>query len=229
MVHPLSDSAWDRNEQEAKQTKKAKRQRNKGHQSKLVTKQNGLKPLKIKASGWPQLNSCKLKLKIPLVRIDEGENFPKSPSKKASKGQKRKLSESHTPGSPSKKAKSSSQGQSQGQSTPKPTLEDKLTCPTCDKIFVAKSILERHLKKSKHGIFEKDKDVMAPPPIVSQALDKAFAEGRQLPHLNQVLQPKIQVGGREVNKYECHLCKQVFLRVKDLAKHRERMMCSAWH
>ena len=107
------------------------------------------------------------------------------------------------------------------------TIEEKLTCPTCDKIFMAKSILERHLKKSKHGIFSEDKDVSSPPPMISQALDKAMAEGRQLPHWNQVTQPKIEVGGREVNKYECHLCKQVFLRVKDLAKHRERMMCSA--
>ena len=107
------------------------------------------------------------------------------------------------------------------------TIEEKLTCPTCDKIFMAKSILERHLKKSKHGIFAEDKDVSSPPPMISQALDKAMAEGRQLPHWNQVTQPKIEVGGREVNKYECHLCKQVFLRVKDLAKHRERMMCSA--
>ena len=77
-------------------------------------------------------------------------------------------------------------------------------------------------------MFEEDKDVMSPPPVISQALDKAMAEGRQLPHFNQVLQPQIEVGGRTVNKYECHLCKQVFLRVKDLAKHRERPMCAAW-
>ena len=70
---------------------------------------------------------------------------------------------------------------------------------------------------------------MAPPPMVSLALDKAMEEGKQLPHLNQITQPKIEVCGREVNKYECHLCKQVFLRVKDLAKHRERMMCSAYN
>ena len=108
------------------------------------------------------------------------------------------------------------------------TIEESLTCPTCDKIFMAKSILERHLLKSKHGLHAVDKDVMSPPPIISQALDKAMAEGRQLPHLNPVAQPKIEVGGRTVNKYECHLCNQVFLRVKDLAKHRERMMCAAF-
>ena len=26
-----------------------------------------------------------------------------------------------------------------------------MTCPTCDKVFVARSILERHLKTSGHG------------------------------------------------------------------------------
>ena len=54
-----------------------------------------------------------------------------------------------------------------------------------------------------------------------------FVVGPNVPHLNAVLQPKMEVGGREVNKYECHLCQAVFLRVKDLAKHRERQ-CTAW-
>ena len=51
--------------------------------------------------------------------------------------------------------------------------------------------------------------------------------GPNVPHLNAVLQPKMDVGGFEVNKYECHLCNAVFVRVKDLAKHRERQ-CTAW-
>lgn len=171
-------------------------------------------------------NSCKLTLKIPLVRLEDQEKMDK-------KNKKRKRSESPKKAAAKKlKITLNSPSPSVMTSSPvtlkKPTIEDTLTCPTCDKVFMAKSILERHLKKSKHGVFEADKDVMAPPPVISQALDKAMAEGRQLPHLNAVLQPKIEVGGREVNKYECHLCKQVFLRVKDLAKHRERMMCSAW-
>ena len=221
--------------------------------------------------GW---QSCKLKLKIPMIKQDkipmlkltplkispsDVESFANSDAGSSSsgkglkKGQPRKRKASSSPlsanqkltlkiKSPTKKKikldhpHSHHQAVVQHQSSPRPsssnpnkrpTIEESLTCPTCDKVFVAKSILERHLKKSKHGMFLEDKDVTAPPPIVSQALDKAMAEGRQLPHLNTVTQPKIEVGGREVNKYECHLCNQVFLRVKDLAKHRERMMCSA--
>lgn len=122
-----------------------------------------------------------------------------------------------------------------GISSPRPpalkrkqSVEESLTCPTCDKLFIAKSILERHLKKSQHGMFEKDKDLNSPPPMVSLALDKARAEGQQLPHFNEITQPKIEVNGTEMNKYECHLCNKMFFRVKDLAKHRERMMCSAF-
>jgi len=110
----------------------------------------------------------------------------------------------------------------------KQSVEESLTCPTCDKLFIAKSILERHLKKSQHGMFEKDKDLNSPPPMVSLALDRARAEGQQLPHFNEITQPKIEVNGTEMNKYECHLCNKMFFRVKDLAKHRERMMCSAF-
>lgn len=170
--------------------------------------------------------SCKLKIKIPMVRCDDS-------LQKAKPGKKRKVVEtSPTVTAPkAKKVKKSPVMKSPRAPTmsKKQTLEESLTCPTCDKVFMAKSIFERHLQKSKHGMFTADKDVMSAPLVVSQAIDKAAAEGRQLPHFNQVVQPKIEVGGRTVNKYECHLCKQVFIRVKDLAKHRERMMCSAWH
>ena len=227
--------------------------------------------------GW---QSCKLKLKIPMIKQDkipmlkltplkispsDVQSFANNPKSAAGSSSSKGLKKGHPQQGRKRKASSSSpsstnqkltlkiksptkkkikldhhshhQAQAvQHQSSPrpsssntnkKPTIEESLTCPTCDKVFVAKSILERHLKKSKHGMFVEDKDVTAPPPLISQALDKAMAEGRQLPHLNTVTQPKIEVGGREVNKYECHLCNQVFLRVKDLAKHRERMMCSA--
>ena len=62
---------------------------------------------------------------------------------------------------------------------------------------------------------------------VNATAASGFVVGPDVPHLNAVLQPKMEVGGREVNKYECHLCQAVFLRVKDLAKHRERQ-CTAW-
>ena len=174
--------------------------------------QNASPKLKIKGfegQKGPKGQNSKPKLKLNLAKLN-GLKTQKKGRKRKIEGQEGGLEKASV-----KKAKVE-------------TIEESLTCPTCDKIFMAKSILERHLLKSKHGLHTVDKDVMSPPPIISQALDKAMAEGRQLPHLNAVVQPKIEVGGRTVNKYECHLCNQVFLRVKDLAKHRERMMCAAY-
>ena len=100
------------------------------------------------------------------------------------------------------------------------TSEQDLTCPTCEKVFIAKSILERHLKTAKHGRYEayEDREAGRTPSYIPEGGTN---------HMNLVLQPTMEVGGKEVAKYECHLCNQVFLRVKDLAKHRERM-CTAW-
>ena len=42
--------------------------------------------------------------------------------------------------------------------------------------------------------------------------EPSTSEGVFSPHMNVVLQPTIEVGGKEVAKYECHLCSQVFLR-----------------
>jgi len=98
---------------------------------------------------------------------------------------------------------------------PRRSSEQDMQCPTCDKVFLAKSIYDRHLKTSKHGPYQATEE-------------PSTSEGGFSPHMNAVLQPTIEVGGKEVAKYECHLCSQVFLRVKDLAKHRERMMCTAW-
>ena len=41
--------------------------------------------------------------------------------------------------------------------------------------------------------------------------EPSTSEGSFSPHMNAVLQPTIEVGGKEVAKYECHLCSQVFL------------------
>ena len=166
-----------------------------------------------------------LKIKAKKRKLEPSPST--SPSKGGSLKMKAKKLRMESPRKPSTSSSSFS-SPSHHHNNKKQTIEEKMTCTTCGQNFISKSILARHLQKSKHGIFVEDKDVMSPPPLISQALDKAKAEGRQLPHLNSVTQPKIEVGGREVNKYECHLCQQVFLRVKDLAKHRERMMCSAY-
>ncbi len=119
----------------------------------------------------------------------------------------------------------------------RPKQETDFTCPTCDKTFPARlvsviltillrcvqpslsrSIYDRHLKTSKHGVFE---EVSKPPAYLP------VAGAPPLPHFNQVLQPTMEVGGKMVNKYECHLCNKVFLRVRDLARHREKT-CVAW-
>ena len=92
-----------------------------------------------------------------------------------------------------------------------------LTCPTCDRTFPARSVFDRHLRKSRHGPFEVAAGAARVPAFVDPSL----------PHLNAVTQPTMEVGGLRVNKYECHLCSKVFVRVKDLAKHREKN-CTAW-
>lgn len=82
--------------------------------------------------------------------------------------------------------------------------EDALTCPTCDKTFLAKSIFMRHLKTYKHGIYSSGTDpelsVSTPPAFIPHPTDK------QLPHYNQVLQPTMEVGGREVPSAYHHCC-----------------------
>ena len=150
---------------------------------------------------------------------------PPPPPRAAPRPSRRTSSTSSTSSSSSKRRRSST---SDAPQTPKKSKSeqqhDDLTCPTCDKTFPAKSIFERHLKTSKHGSYaEEVKTAAAGDDFYYYQPPKL----KDLPHMNKVLQPTMEVGGREVNKYECHLCSKVFLRVKDLAKHREKT-CSAW-
>eukprot|EP00088_Acartia_fossae_P066729 TRINITY_DN8283_c1_g1_i7.p1 TRINITY_DN8283_c1_g1~~TRINITY_DN8283_c1_g1_i7.p1 ORF type:complete len:858 (+),score=240.34 TRINITY_DN8283_c1_g1_i7:52-2574(+) len=75
-----------------------------------------------------------------------------------------------------------------------------LMCSDCDKVFVAKTILERHQYTAKHGVYGTSSD-----------------SGPGSPSIQHVTERQV----------DCHLCGQVFLRVKDLVKHREKV-CTAW-
>ena len=104
-----------------------------------------------------------------------------------------------------------------------PDYYNTLECPDCDKVFIAKSIFERHLQSAKHGIYgqcnssqDSDSTMGSPPPV----------QGPLLPHWTTV--SPVTESGEPGHKIECHLCEQKFMRVKDLAKHREKM-CQAYH
>lgn len=91
-----------------------------------------------------------------------------------------------------------------------------LTCPDCDRNFPAKSIFERHLQTAKHGEYSLySSDSGSPQPRNSPSISTHWS------------QQMIKVGDKEIPKIECHLCKSTFARVKDLAKHREKV-CAAW-
>jgi len=85
--------------------------------------------------------------------------------------------------------------------------ENNLQCPDCDRVFVAKTILERHLYTAKHGVYS----------LYSSD------SGPGSPYQKAKL-PKQSINDRAV---DCHLCGQKFIRVKDLAKHREKL-CTAY-
>ena len=95
-----------------------------------------------------------------------------------------------------------------------------LECPDCSKVFVAKSIFERHLQSAKHGHF----GGLASP--ASEGYPQ-WPSAPLTPQPSPVLSPGAPSGGGSP-RIECHLCGQSFVRVKDLAKHREKV-CSAYH
>jgi len=100
-----------------------------------------------------------------------------------------------------------------------PDYYNTLECPDCDRVFIAKSIFERHLQSAKHGIYSlysSDSDNFQSPLLSSTA--EFWAEADKQKALVEDSPRKI----------ECHLCNQNFVRVRDLAKHREKM-CQAYH
>jgi uncharacterized C2H2 Zn-finger protein len=140
---------------------------------------------------------------------------PKSPP---AKGVKRKRSRT---------SMSSSAEEAAMASPARPKAESDLTCPTCDRTFPAKSIFERHMKTAHQQSSLSSSSTPLASPLASPFFFASSSSSAPLPHLNSVVQPTMEVGGVTVNKYECHLCNKVFLRVKDLAKHRDKA-CSAW-
>jgi uncharacterized C2H2 Zn-finger protein len=99
-----------------------------------------------------------------------------------------------------------------------PDYYNTLECPDCDRVFIAKSIFERHLQSAKHGIYSmyssESDNFQSPLSSTAEfwaAADKQKALVEESPR-----------------KIECHLCGQNFVRVRDLAKHREKM-CQAYH
>jgi uncharacterized C2H2 Zn-finger protein len=121
------------------------------------------------------------------------------------------------PGRPSLKLKAARTPQT--PKTPK-TVDyySTLECPDCCKVFVAKSIFDRHLQSARHGHFK-----LGPgsPGSDGPLWPASLPAPPCLPSSPSTPSPG-------PSKIECHLCGQTFVRVKDLAKHREKV-CSAYH
>ena len=134
--------------------------------------------------------------------------------------------------SKSSKKKDRRQSSSSSLAPELPDYYNTLECPDCDKVFIAKSIFERHLQSAKHGIYgqcnsSQESDYGGMSPMISSAPVTPVVQGPALPHWTTV-SPGLTESGEQAAKIECHLCGQSFMRVKDLAKHREKM-CQAYH
>jgi len=141
-----------------------------------------------------------------------------------------------SPAAPIKaKAKAGAQKTPKTPKTPKTAdYYSTLECPDCSKVFVAKSIFERHLQSAKHGHFAAS---ASPASSLASEGYPQWPSGYGSPLAGY----KSPLGGYSSpspspsspstpgsSKIECHLCGQTFVRVKDLAKHREKV-CSAYH
>jgi len=98
-----------------------------------------------------------------------------------------------------------------------PDYYNTLECPDCERVFIAKSIFERHLQSAKHGIYS----------MYSSFESDQFPSPRSQAASFRSPQPSSDSDSPK-EKIECHLCGQTFVRIKDLAKHREKM-CQAYH
>jgi len=98
-----------------------------------------------------------------------------------------------------------------------PDYYNTLECPDCERVFIAKSIFERHLQSAKHGIYSMYSGSESDP---FQSPQKSTANFWSPLPSSGADSPR--------EKIECHLCEQTFVRIRDLAKHREKM-CQAYH
>jgi len=92
-----------------------------------------------------------------------------------------------------------------------PDYYNTLECPDCERVFIAKSIFERHLQSAKHGIYSM---------YSSSESDYFYSPTKSTAVSSDPDSPR--------DKIECHLCSQTFVRIRDLVKHREKM-CQAYH
>ena len=167
------------------------------------------------------IKKCSLTPKAP----QNAFNVPTSPRKaldspSVPKSPKRHPSSPSTPAS-GKASKKKERSKSDSLTPSLPDYYNTLECPDCSRVFVAKSIFERHLQSAKHGIYGQ----------VNTSLDTdsslASPQGPAPQHWTQSPLVPVTEGGSP-HKIECHLCNQTFMRVKDLVKHRDKM-CQAYH
>ena len=165
------------------------------------------------------------KCSLPPNKSPSAFNVPTSPRKaldspSVPKSPKRQLSSPGTPLSTKASKKKTERSKSDSLAPCLPDYYNTLECPDCSRVFVAKSIFERHLQSAKHGIYGQVN--------TSLDTDSSFSpSGPSAPHWTQSPLVPVTDGGSP-HKIECHLCNQTFMRVKDLVKHRDKM-CQAYH